>query len=162
MERPSRRGKLFVTVGLPGSGKTSRAKELATEWAAVRLTPDDWMIPLFDHNDENRAYWATEFVAWLTSAEIDVRYNLALGNLPLRSSEENTPEFAAYEKQYPGADVMFDNMANATEVKPTVTGYVALSRYVGTAVSEVLQGAAQPQEALDEAAQKSDQALANN
>lgn len=51
MERPSRRGKLFVTVGLPGSGKTSRAKELATEWAAVRLTPDDWMIPLFNHND---------------------------------------------------------------------------------------------------------------
>jgi len=46
MERPSMRGKLFVTVGLPGSGKTTRAKELASEFAAVRLTPDDWMIPL--------------------------------------------------------------------------------------------------------------------
>lgn len=44
-------GTLFVTVGLPGSGKTTRAKELAAEHDAVRLTPDDWMIPLFDHND---------------------------------------------------------------------------------------------------------------
>src|SRR3954462_11930228 len=47
------RGKLFVTVGLPGSGKTTRAKELEVEHAAIRLTPDDWMIALFDHNDAN-------------------------------------------------------------------------------------------------------------
>jgi predicted kinase len=51
MERPSIRGKLFVTVGLPGSGKTTRAKELESEFSAVRLTPDEWMVPLFDHND---------------------------------------------------------------------------------------------------------------
>jgi multiple sugar transport system substrate-binding protein len=120
--------------------------------------PDVWT--LFDHDDENRAYWSTEFAYWLTSPEIDARFNLALGNLPLRSSEASSPEFAAYKKQYPGADVMFANMENATQVKPTVIGYVGLSRYVGKAVSEVLQGAADPQEALDEAAQKSNQALA--
>jgi predicted kinase len=51
MERLTLRGKLFVITGLPGSGKTTRAKELAEEHAALRLTPDDWMIPLFDHND---------------------------------------------------------------------------------------------------------------
>ena len=44
-------GKLFLTVGLPGSGKTTRAKELEAEHAALRLTPDDWMIPLFNDND---------------------------------------------------------------------------------------------------------------
>jgi predicted kinase len=53
MERLTLRGKLFVTVGLPGSGKTTRAKELAAEFSAIRLTPDDWMIPLFDHNDSD-------------------------------------------------------------------------------------------------------------
>jgi predicted kinase len=51
MERRALRGTLFVTIGLPGSGKTARAKELADEFAALRLTPDDWMIPLFNHND---------------------------------------------------------------------------------------------------------------
>jgi predicted kinase len=38
---------LFLIVGLPGAGKTERAKALATEHAALRLTPDEWMIPLF-------------------------------------------------------------------------------------------------------------------
>jgi len=39
---------LFLMVGLPGAGKTTRAEELAAEHRALRLTPDEWMIPLFD------------------------------------------------------------------------------------------------------------------
>jgi predicted kinase len=38
---------LFLIVGLPGAGKTMRAKRLAAEHAALRLTPDEWMISLF-------------------------------------------------------------------------------------------------------------------
>ena len=38
---------LFLIVGLPGAGKTERSKMLAAERAALRLTPDAWMIPLF-------------------------------------------------------------------------------------------------------------------
>src|SRR3954454_2132865 len=38
---------MFVMVGLPAAGKTSRARELASAWSALRLTPDEWMIPLF-------------------------------------------------------------------------------------------------------------------
>jgi predicted kinase len=38
---------LFVLVGLPASGKTTYAKHLEAEEAALRLTPDEWMIPLF-------------------------------------------------------------------------------------------------------------------
>lgn len=38
---------LFLTVGLPGAGKTTRARQLAREHRALRLTPDEWMIPLF-------------------------------------------------------------------------------------------------------------------
>jgi predicted kinase len=38
---------LFLIVGLPGAGKSTRAKELATAHRALRLTPDEWMIPLF-------------------------------------------------------------------------------------------------------------------
>jgi predicted kinase len=43
--RPS--PKLFVMVGLPAAGKTTRAKEIEEQWRALRLTPDEWMIPLF-------------------------------------------------------------------------------------------------------------------
>ena len=39
--------KVFLVVGLPGSGKSTHARRLAIEHHALRLTPDDWMIPLF-------------------------------------------------------------------------------------------------------------------
>lgn len=38
---------LYVMVGLPASGKTTRAKEMERDCKALRLTPDEWMIPLF-------------------------------------------------------------------------------------------------------------------
>ena len=44
--------------------------------------PDIWA--LFDHQDKNREYWAYELMKWLTSAEQDERWNVAIGNLPLR------------------------------------------------------------------------------
>ena len=38
---------LHVVVGLPGVGKTTLAKRLEAELPALRLTPDEWMVPLF-------------------------------------------------------------------------------------------------------------------
>jgi predicted kinase len=45
---------LFLMVGLPGAGKTGRAKELAARHEALRLSPDAWMIPLFGDSDAGR------------------------------------------------------------------------------------------------------------
>lgn len=38
---------MFLLVGLPGAGKTTVATRLAAEHGALRLTPDEWMIPIF-------------------------------------------------------------------------------------------------------------------
>ncbi len=38
---------LFLIVGLPGAGKTTRARELENVHRALRFTPDEWMISLF-------------------------------------------------------------------------------------------------------------------
>ncbi|WP_308257835.1 AAA family ATPase [Pseudonocardia lacus] len=38
---------LHLTVGLPGVGKTTLARELERAGGALRLTPDEWMVPLF-------------------------------------------------------------------------------------------------------------------
>lgn len=42
---------LHLLVGLPGAGKTTTARALAEQHRALRLTPDEWMIPLFHDND---------------------------------------------------------------------------------------------------------------
>jgi len=71
---------LFLMVGLPGAGKTKRAKELAAEQCALRLSPDAWMIPLFGESEaggkrdvlEGRLIWvALEALKLSTSVVLD-------------------------------------------------------------------------------------------
>jgi predicted kinase len=38
---------VYLIVGLPGAGKTTRAKELELRESALRLTPDEWQIAIF-------------------------------------------------------------------------------------------------------------------
>jgi multiple sugar transport system substrate-binding protein len=122
--------------------------------------PDIWA--LFDHKDANRSYWAYQFGKWLTDPKQDIAWNVKYGNLPLRASETDSPEFQAAVKDLPGLDVLAANLANAKHTRPTVSGYNKVSEAVGDAVSQVLQGQGTPATALKTAAQKADSALAGN
>ncbi|MFG1925085.1 ABC transporter substrate-binding protein [Cryptosporangium sp. NPDC048952] len=115
--------------------------------------PDLWV--LFDHDDADRAGASRDFVKWLTSKDIDAKWNLAIGNLPVRDIEQFTPQFFAYTQEYPGGREFFENLENARQSRPTVTGYDDMSRNVGEAIASVLQGKSKPKEALDLAAAKS-------
>ena len=120
--------------------------------------PDVWVA--FDHNDAARAKATEDFLLWLTSPQVDERWNLAYGNLPLRSSESSSAAFQTWVTDYaPGAQAFFDNLKNAKTARPTIEGYTELSKYVGQAVAKVLQGQATSKDALDEAASKSTDAL---
>jgi predicted kinase len=44
---------LYLTVGLPGAGKTTLARLIADAHGILRLTPDEWMAPLFNDSDAN-------------------------------------------------------------------------------------------------------------
>ena len=45
---------LHVVVGLPGAGKTTLAHRLEAQLPALRLTPDEWMVPLFGEPEGKR------------------------------------------------------------------------------------------------------------
>lgn len=61
---------LTVVVGLPGAGKTTRAKVLATEQDAVRLCPDEWMRSSnIDLRDEGAALGARDVNAPVVTAD---------------------------------------------------------------------------------------------
>jgi predicted kinase len=70
---------LFVMVGLPGAGKTSRAKEIENESGALRLTPDEWMIPLFGEPmaDGKRFVLEGRFV-WVAMRGLRIGINVVL------------------------------------------------------------------------------------
>jgi multiple sugar transport system substrate-binding protein len=167
-------GQLFASdrIGMITSGpwQLNELKVAGTEYGVTVLPgtdgdhqtvsgPDIWA--LFDHQDANRAHWSYEFSKWLTSSEQDLRFNVEYGNLPLRSSEGDTPEFQAKAAELPGLDVMEENAANAVHARPTVPGYVDVSAAVGEAVSSVLQGEGDPADALSRAADTADAALAD-
>lgn len=59
---------LYLMVGLPCSGKTTRAKELENEVSALRLTPDDWHVTLFGHDiydpEHDKRHGLIEALLW--------------------------------------------------------------------------------------------------
>ena len=139
--------RVTVLPGTDGDHQTSSATDL---WVGL------------DHDDSARGYWVGKFLQYLATPSSDQVWNLAQGNLPLRPSELTSPAFQQYVRDYPGADVFLQNLTtNAQHAKPTISGYVELSGYVGKAVARVLQGAASPQQALAEAAKQADLALAD-
>lgn len=46
---------LYLTVGLPGTGKTTAARRIEAEHGALRLTKDEWMKALFAGENPSRA-----------------------------------------------------------------------------------------------------------
>jgi predicted kinase len=70
---------LFVMVGLPASGKTVRAKELEQSHRALRLTPDEWMIPLFgDHDADGRRAALEGRLVWVAMRALRLGLNVVL------------------------------------------------------------------------------------
>lgn len=71
---------LHLLCGLPGAGKTTTARRLAEGHRALRLTPDEWMIPMFGDSDakgkrdvlEGRLLWiAMEALRLGTNVVVD-------------------------------------------------------------------------------------------
>lgn len=50
---------LFLMVGLPGTGKTTAARRIASEQDALRLTKDEWMKALYGHENPS---WASDVI----------------------------------------------------------------------------------------------------
>jgi len=77
--RTNRTPTVFLMVGLPGTGKTARAKELAAEHQALLLTPDAWMIPLFGQTQpEGKRDVLEGRLIWLAFEALRLNVNVVL------------------------------------------------------------------------------------
>jgi multiple sugar transport system substrate-binding protein len=167
---------LFVSgsIGmiLDGPWLLSDLKTAHTNYGAVNLPgtdgkhttisgPDLWS--LFDNHDANRAYWSYELIKWLTSPVQDARYNVTLGNLPLRPSlESDLPEYKKAVADLPGFASMAANLANVSEALPTIKAFPDMSDAIGTAMSRSLQGQGSSESNLKAAVDSTNKALAGH
>jgi predicted kinase len=55
---------LFLTVGLPGAGKTTLARQIEESCPALRLTPDDWFAVLGDDPFDQARRAQMEALLW--------------------------------------------------------------------------------------------------
>jgi predicted kinase len=74
---------LHLMVGLPCSGKTTLARKLEVERSALRLTPDEWQVPLFGQDantpEHNARHGVIEAMLWnLASRALALGTNVIL------------------------------------------------------------------------------------
>lgn len=119
--------------------------------------PDNWVV--FEH-DERRVKAAATFLTWLTAAEQQLEWMADTGSLPIRESITKLPGYQDYLKKYPGIEVISANLANAKRIRPPTTRYPRVSAFVAEAIAQALLGKSDAKTALDDAAAKSDAALA--
>jgi len=55
---------LFLICGLPGSGKTTLARQLEVEYMALRLTPDEWMARIVGDGYDEAKRAIVETIQW--------------------------------------------------------------------------------------------------
>lgn len=119
--------------------------------------PDLWMA--FDRSS-SRSKTAIEFIKWLTSAKVHLKFAIATGDLPVRKSEAELPGYSKFLAKYPSNKVFVQNLDNVKHVRPNIPEYPQVSTAIGQMVQSVLIGKAEPQQALDSAKAQVTSALA--
>jgi multiple sugar transport system substrate-binding protein len=118
--------------------------------------PDNWVL---FNNGSQRSAAAWNFMKWFLSTREHMNLALATGQLPLRRSELELPQYKQYVAKYKGIGTFVTNLANAKKSRPTIEKYPRISEAVGQAVQAVLLGKAQPDAALSDAAHQVDAIL---
>jgi multiple sugar transport system substrate-binding protein len=117
--------------------------------------PDNYMM--FNKGDQETSF---AFLKWLDSAETNMRFSIATGDLPLRQSSTRLPSYQDFLKKYPANKVFVDNLQNnVTKSRPNIIEYPKISQALGQAIQSVLLGA-EPKAALDKARDTVEQILA--
>jgi predicted kinase len=117
-------------VGLPGAGKTTRAREIERERRALRLTPDEWMDALGVELRDETFRGRIEALHWQLAARVlvlgnDVVLDFGLWSRAARDDiRARAAEFGASTEVHfldvPGAELLARRAARGAHVAYTV------------------------------------------
>jgi ABC-type glycerol-3-phosphate transport system substrate-binding protein len=108
-----------------------------------------------EHKD---AAWT--FIEWMTSPDVNLRWSMGTGYLPLRRSVVGSEDYQAYLDKEPRARIILEQMEVA-RARPNIPVYAAASREIGLAVEEAIFTGADAAATLAAAAKKVDRLLAD-
>jgi multiple sugar transport system substrate-binding protein len=120
--------------------------------------PDNWVI---FNNGSARVQAAEKFLLWLTATPQATYFSLHTGDLPIRQSVQDSPDFLQkMDAALPGVDTFVTNLGNVEQARPQLPTYPQISTILGKMIVSVLLGQSQPAAALASAAQQVNQVLA--
>lgn len=133
----------FDTVGI---AVLPKGKERATVSGGGNLA-------IFSNCEDKRAAW--EFLKWIGSTEINKRWSIATGAIPVRKSVQEEPEYKDYLLRDPRNGVALQQIPY-TRVRPNVPEYGDASRIIAYAAEEAVFEDTDPKPLLDKAKQEVD------
>ena len=114
MGTPSSGARLIVVCGLPGSGKTTHAKQLQARLRAIRLCPDEWMDALLLDIWDDRQREKIESLQWQFGQQLLILgFTVIIEWGTWGRSERDALRLRAREL---GADVELHHLSTPTEV----------------------------------------------
>lgn len=106
---------------------------------------------------EQEAAWS--FIKWLTSPEVNARWAVATGYLPVRQSAVQTQLYQDYLNSAPEKYSAGIEQLNSAKFDPGLSAWFDARTLITQAVQEALIAGINPQTALDEAAAATDRSL---
>jgi ABC-type glycerol-3-phosphate transport system substrate-binding protein len=129
-------------------GKPRKALFSGTNLAVMKSTPE-----------KERAAW--NFVNWLTEPRQSAYWTVQTNYLPVRKSALNDPSLKDYIAKTPRFQVALDLIPYGRP-GPSVAGWTEGHQYLQDAVTAAVSLTVDPKQALDDAAKKTDEALARD
>jgi ABC-type glycerol-3-phosphate transport system substrate-binding protein len=105
-------------------------------------------MAMFSSCPDKKAGWAV--LSWLDSTQVNKRWALSTGSIPVRQSVLATPEYSDYLLSDPKGNAMIATLASA-HIRPNIPEYGDASRIIAFAVEEAMVNDKDPQPLLDKA-----------
>jgi multiple sugar transport system substrate-binding protein len=141
-----------------------------------KMNPDDWgvaslpqgpvkkatyisgeALAIFKQSSHPDAAW--DFVKWVAQPENQSLFSMSSGYLPIRKSVLNREDYKSFLAKDHAMKSFVDQIAIAKQRPAIDNYYININQFIADAIEKTLVGNKNPKEALDEAADKSNELL---
>jgi ABC-type glycerol-3-phosphate transport system substrate-binding protein len=160
----------FVSMIMDGPWDLPRFRELKEfEWAIAPLPAGPVQaatylggehIAIFKQSAHPEEAWT--FVKWVLRPDVQARFSIASGYLPVRRATLELPEYQLALENDPALKAFVDLIPMARARRPIDYHHVEMNRYLAEAIEQTLVGGRNPVDALNDAAERANRLLAES